>query len=97
LVAEILGISRTSLYDWLRWYRADGEAALDSRASPGAVRVITPEMDRWLKETLAHSMPTDHGYSATKWTIKIVADLLKKRFAIAVGNSTVGLHLHQCT
>ena len=95
LVAEILGISRSSLYDWLRWYHTDGEAALNSRASPGAARVITPEMDRWLKETTAHSTPADHGYSAAKWTIKILADVLKKQFAIDVGNSTVGLHLHQ--
>ena len=31
LVANILGIDRTSIYDWLRKYRGAGEEALDTR------------------------------------------------------------------
>jgi hypothetical protein len=27
LIADVLGISRSCIYDWLRWYRAEGEAA----------------------------------------------------------------------
>ena len=42
LIAEIIGISRSSIYDWLRWYREGGAAALDTRSAPGASPVITP-------------------------------------------------------
>jgi len=36
LIADLFGISRSCIYDWLRWYRAEGEAALGTRAAPGA-------------------------------------------------------------
>ena len=40
LIADIFGISRSSIYGWLRWYRAGGEAALATRTAPGASAVI---------------------------------------------------------
>jgi transposase len=95
LIADIFGISRSSIYEWLRWYRDTGEAALDTRLAPGAPVVITPVMDWWLKQTVLNSTPVDHGYDTVLWTRSILAELLKKPFGIWVSESTVGLHLHQ--
>ena len=94
VIADILGISRSSLYDWLRWYRAGGEAALDTRTAPGAPAVITPMMEWWLEQTVLNSTPVKHGYDTVLWTRAILAELLKKHFGIDVSESTVGLHLH---
>jgi transposase len=74
LIADILGMSRSSIYDWLRWYRAGGEAALDTRTAPGAPPVITPIMDWWLKRTVLKSTPVDHGYDTVLWTRSILAE-----------------------
>ena len=63
IVADLFGIDRTSIYDWLRQYRQQGEEALDTRKAPGALWIITPEIDVWLKETLVNSTPADHGYN----------------------------------
>lgn len=95
LIAEILGMSRSSIYDWVRWYRADGEAALATRMAPGAPVVITPIMDWWLEQTVLKSTPLNHGYDTVLWTRAILVELLKKHFGIWVAESTVGLHLHQ--
>jgi transposase len=95
LIANILGISRSCIYDWLRWYRAGGEAALDTRLAPGADPVITPEMDRWLKATMLNSTPVEHGYDTELWTLNIVVELLQQRFGVWVADSTVALHLHR--
>ena len=95
VIADILGISRSSIYDWLRWYRASGEAALDARTAPGAPAVITPIMEWWLAQTVLNSTPVKHGYDTVLWTRAILAELLKKHFGIDVSESTVGLHLHQ--
>jgi transposase len=94
LIADIFGISRSSIYDWLRGYREGGEEALDTQSAPGAPRVITPIMDLWLRETVLHSTPVDHGYDTVLWTRKILADLLDKHYGILVSEYTVGLHLH---
>ena len=95
LVADIFGLSRSSIYDWLRWYRVGGEAALETRTAPGAPPVITPIIDGWLKQTVLNSTPLKHGYDTVLWTRAILAELLQKHFGICVSESTVGLHLRQ--
>jgi len=95
LMAKIFGISRSCIYDWLRWYRAAGEAALDTRTAPGAEPVLTPELDRWLQDTILNSTPVDHGYDTELWTLPILVELLRQRFEVWVSDSTVALHLHR--
>lgn len=95
LVADFLGIDRTSIYDWLRKYRYEGEEALDTRKAPGAPCVITPAIDRWLKETILNTTPADHGYDTVLWTLEIIVNLLKEYFGLWVSDATVRLHLHQ--
>ena len=94
LIADIFGISRSRIYDWLRWYHDAGEEALDTRVAPGAPPVITPVMDWWLKETVLNSTPVAQGYDTVLWPRAILAELLRKHFGICVSESTVGLHLH---
>ena len=73
-MAHIVGIDRTGIYDW-RWkYRHAGEAALDTRQGPGAPGVITPELDVWLRATMLHSTPADHGYDTVLWTLAMIVD-----------------------
>ena len=50
LIAAIFGISRSCIYDWLRAYHEKGEDALDTRKAPGSPRVMTSEIDDWLKK-----------------------------------------------
>ena len=95
LIADIFGISRSSIYDGLRWYHDAGEEALNTRGALGAPPVITPSMDWWLKQTVLNSTPVEQGYDTVLWTRAILAELLHKHFGICVSESTVGLHLHQ--
>lgn len=95
LIASIFGISRSCIYDWLRWYREGGETALDTQSAPGAAPVLTPEMDRWLKDTILTSTPVDHGYDTERWTLEILVEWLRQRFGVWVADSTVALHLHR--
>ncbi|MFO1422269.1 MAG: winged helix-turn-helix domain-containing protein [Candidatus Competibacteraceae bacterium] len=93
-VADFLGIDRTRIYDWLRKYRQEGEESLDTRKAPGAERVITPDIDQWLKETILNTTPADHGYETVLWTLEIIVHLLKARFGLWVSDATARLHLH---
>ena len=95
LVSELLGIDRTSIYDWLRNYRHQGEQALDTGKAPGGDWVITSDIDQWLKDTILNSTPADHGYDTVLWTLNIIVDLLKEKFNLWVSDSTVAIHLHR--
>ena len=78
VIADILGIRRSSLYDWLRGYREEGEEVLDTQSAPGAPPVITEEMDRWLKTVVLTTTPVDHGYDTRLWTRDLLAELLNR-------------------
>ena len=77
LVADFLGISRSSIYDWLRRYHAQGEGALDTQKAPGGPVVMTPEMDQWLKAMILNTTPADHGYDTVLWTLEIIVNLFQ--------------------
>ena len=93
VVAAVLGFDRSCIYEWLKHYDQGGYAALDSRQPPGAEPVITPAMDVWLKHTVLHSLPIEHGYETVLWTRDLLADLIQKKFEVTVSGPTVSLHL----
>jgi len=92
-IAEVFGISLSSIYDGLERYRKGGYAMLGTLTSPGAPRVITAEMDEWLQDTVINGKPMDFGYDTVRWTRALLAELLNKEFGIAVAGSTVSLHV----
>jgi transposase len=92
LLADICGISRSSIYEWLKRYREGGWEALESRPAPGAPPLITPEIEEWLRQTVLEKTPQDFGYETALWTRDILAALLHKYFGLTVGGSTVGMH-----
>jgi len=94
-VAKLFHINRSTLYDWLNWYRQNGDNALDTLKAPGKQPVITQEIERWLKRIILHSTPVDYGYDTELWTLKILADLLKQQHGITVYTSTIFNHLHR--
>jgi len=94
-VADILNISHNAIYQWLRRYHEGGDDALDTKQASGAPLIITPEIDRWLKNTILYSAPADYGYDTELWTLKILVALLDKKFRIQVYESTVANHLHR--
>lgn len=61
LIAEIFGISRSSIDEGLRGYREGGEKTLDTPSAPGALPVLLPHRDRWLKSAILNSTPADQG------------------------------------
>jgi transposase len=92
-VIDVLGLSRSCIYTWLRRYDVEGLKGLETRTAPGAVPVITPEMEQWLRQTIVQSTPADHGYDTPLWTREILAELLARQFGVQVSGRTVSLHL----
>jgi transposase len=92
-VADILGFSRSAVYEWLNRYDRGGYEALESRTAPGAEPNLTPEREGWLKESMLTSTPPAHGYETVLWTRDLLAELVAKRFGVVVRGVTVSLPL----
>lgn len=93
LVANIYGISRSSLFEWINRYKRGGYDLLDTRTAPGAEPLITPEMDIWLKEVVLTETPNNYGYDTELWTCPILAEIIEKVFNVKVIASTVNVHM----
>lgn len=94
LIAKAYHFNRACIYRWLNDYDEGGYDALASRMPPGAERLISADMDDWLKHTVLTSTPVEFGYDTNLWTSPILAALLKQEFGVVVSDSTVRLHLN---
>ena len=92
-VVDILGFSRSCIYDWLRRYHKAGMAGLETRAAPGVPPQVTKEMEIWLRETVLETTPKAHGYDTHLWNCAILAELLQHQFGVWVSERTIGRHL----
>lgn len=94
-VIKIMGFSRSCIYDWLNRFDELGYDGLETQKAPGAPRIITKEMDEWLKEVILESTPEDFGYDTHLWTCPILAELLLCRYGVRVTSEIVNHHLRK--
>ena len=81
-VAAALGVHSVTVAKWVARHRADGDAGLAARPTPGRPRLLTPEQDRQVRGWLA-GKPTAHGFRTDLWTARRVAELIRRRFGVA--------------
>ena len=92
-VTDMLGFSRSGIYDWLNRVSQYGYDGLDTKQAPGAPPMVTPEMDDWLKTTILNATPEDFGYDTPLGTCDLLSELLSHRYNLQVIGATVGHHL----
>jgi transposase len=80
-VAIALGVHSVTVAKWLAKHRAEGDAGLAAKPTPGRPRFLTPEQDQQVRQWLAQK-PTAHGFPTDLWTARRVADLIRRRFGI---------------
>ena len=95
VVVDMLGFSRSCIYDWLRKYHEAGMAGLETQTAPGAVPEVSQEMELWLREIVLETTPDAHGYDTRLWTRDILAELLFREFGVRVSGRTISRHLRK--
>jgi len=80
-VADLLGVTRQSVYNWVGAYlRAGGPAGLADRPGRGRRPVLDEDAEHFL-DTLLAMAPQDLGFPHANWTVP----LLQKALAIGTG------------
>lgn len=88
-VAQITCASQRSVYGWLRKY-LDGHHVADLLERPRPGRPVAAEMitDECIRREL-HKNPVALGYSATTWTVKLLADHLSRTYDCQITERTL--------
>jgi transposase len=78
-VAELLGVSRQSVYNWARAYRRSRRPeALWDRYGGGRPTLWTPQRQAILEQGLLRR-PDELGYTAVNWTVPLLRQYLHDR------------------
>jgi len=88
-VAQIVGASCQTLYNWLNWYLQDHSAAVLSDAPrAGRPRVAPALTATRLKREFGRD-PLRLGYQTTVWTVPLLAAHLSHRYNCALSPATL--------
>ena len=84
----MVGASPAAVTRWRQAYEKRGEAGLCAKPHPGR----TPKLSLKQRRTLARLLkqgPRKHGYRTELWTLKRVAELIRKHFGVRYDPSGV--------
>lgn len=90
LVAEILGVSRASVFEWQKKYREGGLAALSTKFASGRPTVLSDQQMMRLRSFIVGKDPRQFSFGVALWTRKLVAELIHREFRQRLSLPTVG-------
>src|SRR5512135_1419413 len=94
-VAEMLGVTRQSVYNWAATFARDhapGSLADDHRS--GRPRLLT-EPTEWFLRSLMKQSPQELGYPDTDWTTPLLQQALERGTGLLPSDDTVRRGLHR--
>jgi transposase len=92
--AELNGMDRQTLRDWVHRYNAGGLAGLKSRKAPGRAPALTALQKAELLDVVLEGPDPDlHG--VTRWRCVDLQAEVARRFSVEVHENTIGRWLHE--
>jgi transposase len=95
VIAQALGINRTTIYDWLAKYRRGGWGALKAKPVPGRPPKLSGHAIKWIYDTVTQKSPLQLKFEFALWTREMIAKLIIDRFGVKLSASSVGRLLAQ--
>ena len=92
-VAEVIGVGRRTLQDWIHRYRVRGIPGLTKGPFPGSKSGLSDEQKAELSRIIAAG-PQEAGLDTGVWTTKIIVKLVRDLFGVSYHPDHMGKILH---
>jgi transposase len=89
-VMDSLGLCRTSIYPWLRRYKAKGLEALVENISQGPEPKLSDQQRQRVRRWILGKDPRQHGFDFGLWTRRIVQTLILEKMGVELCLTSVG-------
>lgn len=82
-IAEVTGRTVSTLYNYSKTYREQGIEGLQIGHPPGRHRLLTPEQEQQVYETVTNQTPADEGFPAKmNWTSPLIRKWIEQKWGI---------------
>src|SRR6266850_5869513 len=89
-VMKSFGLCRTSIYPWLREYKAKGWEALAESISQGPEPKLTDPQKQRVKRWILGKDPRQYGFDFGLWSRRIVQSLIQEKLGVELCLTSVG-------
>ena len=94
-LARSLGVSRSTLYTWIRRFDSDGIEGLRDRPRSGRPPVIDSVLISMLRHIVDNKRPRELGYNALRWTVSLLQKFLEDERGVHVSKEYLRQLLHR--
>jgi transposase len=84
LVAQNLGVSRSSVFDWQKTYRERGKEALRTKKTPGPQTKLSDGQMSQLYTLITGTDPRQLSFRHSLWTRRMIRELIAREFGITL-------------
>jgi transposase len=92
--ANLSGMDRQTLRDWVHRYNAEGVEGLKSRLSPGRAPALSEQQMAELRELVIQG-PDPDIHKVVRWRCVDLQAEVARRFSVEVHENTIGRWLHE--
>ena len=95
-IADFLGCSEKTVYNYVNAYKVNGLAGLVPGESPGRPRHLTEEQEQEVYDTIVNQMPVDVDFPAEmNWTSFLIRDWIEQEYDVTFSDRGVRALLHR--
>lgn len=89
-IADVLGVGQSTVSQWLKAYKEEGEAYLTTQKMGGSKGFLTKDQKAELGKLLVAKDATAYGFEGDFWTRKRVGVVIEHHFGVRYKERSVG-------
>ena len=93
-VADAYGLNIRTVFRWLAAFASGGQRALQAKPIPGRPSKLSGEQLSWLAGAVRRHTPQQYQFEFALWTLRLIGELIKRRFRVSLSRSAVGRVMH---